>query len=96
MSNKNNNFPPYKCKICGQSEIEFPFDICKVCGWEDDSLQNNNQDYIGGANKMSFNQYKQFWKDNMSVILKNIKDKPFIGIELSQQYYERNFKNKIK
>jgi len=84
-------YPPYECKICGQYKIEFPHDICPICGWEDDSVQNNDHEYWGGANQMTFNQYKKFWKENKDNILKNIKTNPFYAIDLSKKYYKEHF-----
>ena len=54
-----------KCPVCGQYEFEEKddFDICDVCGWENDGLQYDNPDYWGGANDMSLNQYKKAWKN---------------------------------
>ncbi len=81
--------PPYKCKMCGQYEIEFPHDICRVCGWEDDDTQQDNTNFVGGANQMSFNQYKIFWDLYKSEILEKIKYNKFYAIEKSQEYYEK-------
>lgn len=41
-----------KCPVCGQYEFEEEddYDICPVCFWENDSLQNNDPDCAGGAN----------------------------------------------
>ena len=50
-----------KCKICGLGNIESEYSICMFCGWENDGLQNEKPDYMGGANHLSFNQYKKFW-----------------------------------
>ena len=86
--------PPYKCKLCGLGDIENIFDICDYCGWEDDGLQNDEPDYMGGANQMSLNQYKKFWEENKEDILKNLKTNRFYAIEKSQEYFEKNFKNK--
>ena len=85
-------YPPYLCKICGQKEIEYPHYICECCGWEDDSVQNNDKDFIGGANPMSFNQYKKFWEENKDDILQHLKDNRFYAIEKSQEYYEKYHK----
>lgn len=59
MSNidKNEKYPR-KCKICGLGVVEHPFTICKVCGWEDDTIQNDDKNYIGGANKMFLFYYQ--------------------------------------
>ena len=83
--------PPYKCKVCGMGDIEWSYDICKYCGWEDDDIQNTNPDYIGGANEMSFNQYKKFWEENKEEILVNLKNNRFYAIEKSQEYYIKYF-----
>ena len=85
-------YPPYKCKLCGLGDVENIFDICDYCGWEDDSIQNEDPDYIGGANEMSFNQYKMFWEENKEDILKNLKTNRFYAIEKSQEYYIKHFK----
>ena len=37
------------------------FDICPVCGWEDDRVQDNNPD-VEGANPISLNKAKNNWK----------------------------------
>lgn len=54
----------HKCPVCGK--YEFPeadsFDICDVCGWEDDGLQEDEPDCAGGANDMSLNEYKAAWE----------------------------------
>lgn len=30
-------------------------DICPVCFWENDPIQNNNSTFVGGANKICLN-----------------------------------------
>jgi len=52
---------PYKCKMCGLFEIPWEYSICTICGWQDDIVQNNDVDFEGGANDLSFNQYKSVW-----------------------------------
>lgn len=84
---------PYKCKICGMGNIDFIHDICMFCGWEDDDIQNEKPDYMGGANHMSFNQYKKFGAENKEDILANLNNNRFYAIEKSQEYYERNFQD---
>lgn len=84
-------FHPYKCKVCGMGNIEQSYDICQFCGWEDDSLQNENPNYMGGANHMSLNQYKKFWKENKEEILK-AKNTCFKAIDLAREYYEKIIK----
>ena len=85
-------YPPYKCKVCGMGNIEQPYDICHFCGWEDDDIQNEKPDYMGGANEMSLNQYKKFWEENKDEILANLKNNRFYAIEKSQEYYNKLLK----
>lgn len=83
---------PYKCKVCEIGNISSIHDICMFCGWEDDALQNKQPDYMGGANHMSLNQYKKFWKENEEEILK-ADNTCFKAIDLAKKYFEINFKN---
>jgi hypothetical protein len=50
----------HPCPCCGfRTMLDLErgsFDICPVCGWEDDRLQYADPDYRGGANEMSLNQ----------------------------------------
>ena len=52
-----------KCACCGNFTLEKDslFDICDICGWENDEVQEENPDFSGGANDMSLNQYKEFY-----------------------------------
>ncbi len=49
---------PHLCPVCGQTI--FPdvnsFEICEICGWEDDAVQEDDPDYDGGANRISLNE----------------------------------------
>lgn len=85
-------YPPYKCKICGMDNIEFTGQVCRFCGWEDDTTQNHSKDIEGYANQMSYNQYKKFWEEYKNEILANLKNNRFYAIEKSQEYYKNNFK----
>lgn len=87
---EKNDLPPYKCRICGLGNIENSYEICEFCGWEDDDIQNDKHDYMGGANKMSFNQYKKFWEENKVIIL-NSQNKCFTAIDLAKKYFQNNF-----
>lgn len=57
------------CPVCGQYEFdeEGSFDICEVCVWEDDALQESEPDEENCANRMSLNQAKKAWADGRSV-----------------------------
>ncbi len=51
------------CPVCGEYEFETEdfYEICPICGWEDDPYQRDFPDEDGGANKMSLNQARGAW-----------------------------------
>lgn len=52
------------CPCCGKCWFESynSLEICDVCYWQDDAVQNEDLDYMGGANPMSLNQAKTMYK----------------------------------
>lgn len=53
------------CPCCGEGLIDYGKDnndICSLCGWQNDEFQYENPDYTGGANKMSLNQTREYYK----------------------------------
>ena len=56
----------YRCPCCGHltlgEEGADTFEICPVCFWEDDNVQNENPDYEGGANGISLNEAKKNYR----------------------------------
>jgi anaerobic ribonucleoside-triphosphate reductase len=52
-----------KCACCGFLTLpeDSLFEICPICGWQDDPVQNDDPDYSGGANSQSLNAYKIQW-----------------------------------
>ena len=54
-----------KCECCGQETLEAGgrFDICPVCGWEDDNVQNHKPDFWGGANFICLNEAKRVYAE---------------------------------
>ena len=59
----------HKCPVCGEYEFEEhgSFDICEVCRWEDDPIQEKDPDYRGGANKMSLNEARDAYAKGLPV-----------------------------
>jgi hypothetical protein len=49
--------PPYPCNCCGFLTLTDPaigsYEICPVCRWEDDPVQNEDPLFPGGANSVS-------------------------------------------
>ena len=59
----------YLCPCCEQITLEEPdnYDVCLVCGWEDDDVQHEDPNYEGGANTMSLNQAKKAYANGEPV-----------------------------
>jgi hypothetical protein len=41
------------------------FEICGVCGWEDDDAQFRDPDLRGGANEKSLNETRARWEKRL-------------------------------
>jgi hypothetical protein len=58
------------CKCCNLGLIDGEkdsHDICYVCGWEDDEVQNDDPDFAGGANTLSLNEYRRKFKEKRKI-----------------------------
>ena len=53
----------YACPCCGyltfDEEPPGTFEICPVCGWEDDEVQFRDPTYAGGANGVSLEEARK-------------------------------------
>lgn len=60
----------FKCPVCGKYTFQEndDYDICPVCMWENDGLQNKYPDLAGGANDMSLNQAREAYKKGEKII----------------------------
>lgn len=59
----------HNCPVCGKYVFEEynSLEICDVCLWQDDAIQENDPDYRGGANKMSLNEAKEAYKNGIQI-----------------------------
>jgi hypothetical protein len=57
----NEDFP---CPCCGSRTISElgTYEVCEVCGWEDDPIQTADPEYPGGANNESLNEARTRWQ----------------------------------
>ena len=62
MNLESNKLIP--CPCCGSKTLSESgvYEICDVCGWEDDPVQSANPNYAGGANKQSLNEARKAWQ----------------------------------
>ena len=49
------------CPVCGQHIFSEPHEICPVCGWEEDRVQQEDPDFAGGANELSLAEAQRRW-----------------------------------
>lgn len=56
----------FTCQCCGYKTLKEgtkdSYEICKVCFWEDDLVQNEDPNYEGGANEVSLRQAQTNFK----------------------------------
>lgn len=54
---------PQSCPCCNSAVLTSrrEYEICEICGWEDDPAQNDDPDYRGGANRLSLSQARFAW-----------------------------------
>ena len=55
----------YRCPVCKKHYFDEigAYEICPVCGWEDDPLQRREPDFAGGANKLSLNEAIEAYRE---------------------------------
>lgn len=51
----------YQCPCCGFYTLDArkEYEVCPVCFWEDDPIQAKDEQYSGGANKVSLEQARK-------------------------------------
>lgn len=59
----------YLCPCCGQGSFsgQNTYEICTVCGWENNRVQTKYPDFAGGANHMSLNEAREAFRDGRQV-----------------------------
>lgn len=55
----------YLCPVCGRHHFQEigAYEICPVCGWEDDPVQRREPYFEGGANSMSLDQAREAYAE---------------------------------
>lgn len=59
----------HRCPVCGRFTFEFEndLDMCDVCGWSNDAIQEADPDYKGGGNEMSLNEAREAYAKGLPV-----------------------------
>jgi hypothetical protein len=50
-----------RCPVCSRHEFKEDFELCPVCHWQHDRVQENDPTFWGGANDLCLNDYKIEW-----------------------------------
>ena len=63
----------YTSPVCGKYMFEAAgdYDICPVCGWEDDIIQLDDPDEEDCANHMSLNQARRAYEKGLVQLIKD-------------------------
>ncbi len=51
-----------KCACCGCETVAEEYDICRVCGWEKDNVQEKFIGFAGGANRLSLAEAREMYR----------------------------------
>lgn len=54
------------CPCCGKEKVR-EYDICSICSWENDPIQEEHPDMRGGANIMSLNEARRAYKNGSKI-----------------------------
>ena len=53
-----------KCACCGQGTVAEEYDICPVCGWEKDKVQEKFIGFAGGANRLCLAEAREKFRES--------------------------------
>ena len=58
-----------KCACCDNYTLPLRsfYEICPLCGWQDDDIQNDDPNFAGGANDMSLNEAKEAYRQGKPI-----------------------------
>lgn len=61
----------FRCPCCDQPVIIEVgcYEICDLCGWEDDPVQSADLDYCGGANQNSLRKARDAWRTQVMNVI---------------------------
>ncbi len=89
------------CLWCWYISIEWPrwsYDICDICGWEDDLYGNNNPYIIWWANNLSLKNSQEIflynekkWKINTYSFIKDLNWKPLSKINIKKEETQKSY-----
>jgi len=54
------------CPVCGKHTFTVEYELCPVCMWQQDSIQEDDSVFSGGANALCLNDFKMAWLIKLS------------------------------
>lgn len=60
----------YICPICEKFKFTYrnDLDLCEICGWMNDALYENDHNFTGGGQKMTFNEAKAAYAAGKKIV----------------------------
>ncbi|MBH9663718.1 hypothetical protein L0Z19_27105 [Burkholderia multivorans] len=68
MTTKKESHLPCPCCESPTIGVRGDYEICPVCGWEDDPVQSDDPTFAGGANQSSLNEARKHWQTTKSKV----------------------------
>ena len=56
-----------KCPVCGKGELVYDGDVCEICGWFHDVVQEKNPDEKDCENEMSLNEARKAYAEGREI-----------------------------
>ena len=54
------------CPVCGKYELSYEFEVCQVCGWEHNRVQEKRPNFTAGPNLgKSLNMCRKEWQERI-------------------------------
>jgi hypothetical protein len=62
--------PLFPCPCCGAPVVSEPggYELCSLCGWEDDPVQSADPNFGGGVNELSLTRHRDMWLQKFRLV----------------------------
>ena len=55
------------CPVCGKHTFTVEYELCPVCMWQQDSIQEDDPAFSGGANALCLDDFTSEWLNKRSL-----------------------------
>ena len=57
-----------KCPVCGKTDLYEDGDVCDICGWFHDVIQEEDPNWKNAENRMSLNQARKAFAEGRQIV----------------------------